>query len=108
VKVPETTFFAGAATTGACACAVFVAAGFGLLGFVVELLFAGAADFDAVGVAELFTPTGSTAVPGSAIEVFSVEVNVGGVIAMTAPNPPTVPVAINIARFISVPSLNSL
>jgi hypothetical protein len=42
--------------------------------------------------------------PAIASEEFSVEVNCGGVTAKTAPSPPTVPVAINNARFISVPS----
>ena len=42
--------------------------------------------------------------PAIASEEFSVEVNCGGVIAKTAPSPPTVPVAINNARFISLPS----
>jgi hypothetical protein len=46
--------------------------------------------------------------PGNAIGELVVEVKVGGVIAKTAPSPPTVPVAINIARFIPVPSLSSL
>ena len=47
----------------------------------------------------------STVAPGSAIGELCVEVNCGGVTAKTAPSPPTVPVAINIARFMSVPSL---
>jgi hypothetical protein len=95
---------AGAATAGACVCALVVTAGFAVLGDVVEPLFVGAEDCVAAGVAA----AGSTAAPGKAIEVLSVEVNVGGVIAKTAPNPPTVPVAISIARFIYVPSRTRL
>ncbi len=48
---------------------------------------------------------GAESVPGRAINDCSADVNVGGVTARTAPSPPTVPVAISNARFISVPSL---
>jgi hypothetical protein len=60
------------------------------------------AGVDAAGAAGAAPP------PGNAIGDDCVEVNVGGVTAKTAPNPPTVPVAINNARFISVPSLTCL
>jgi hypothetical protein len=94
----------GAATAGTCVCALFVAAGFTVLGDFVAPLFVGALGAAATELAVLGATTGSTAASGKASIEFSVDVNVGGVIAKTAPNPPTVPVAISIARFICKPS----
>jgi hypothetical protein len=85
-----------------------VATGFAMLGLVVEPLFVGAEDCVAAGAAVLGAAAGSTTAPGRASIEFSVDVNVGGVIAKTAPNPPTVPVAISIARFIYIPSRTRL
>ena len=58
-------------------------------------------------VAVVAVETGAP-MPAVASEEFSVEVNCGGVTAKTAPSPPTVPVAINNARFISLPSRTNL
>jgi hypothetical protein len=83
----------------AAAVALFVVAGFAdfvATGFVVE------PDFVAVGVG---LPAAAVVCAGAGMsskpepEVF--EDSCGGVIAMTAPKPPTVPPAINHARFIS-------
>ena len=83
----------------AVAAALFVAAAVAVADGVTLCVVAGV---DAAGAAGAAPP------PGNAIGDDCVEVNVGGVTAKTAPNPPTVPVAINNARFISVPSLTCL
>ena len=80
------------------AAALFVAAAVAVADGVTLCVAAGV-EAGAAGVAD---------VPGSAIGELCVEVNCGGVTAKTAPSPPTVPVAINNARFISVPSLTYL
>ncbi len=109
MKVPLTDFVAGAAAAlvgvaaGVWVCELFVAAdllGVAFLGGVEVAAFVGAAlCASAAGVEAVAPPA-----PGNAIEVESADVNVGGVIAKTAPNPPTVPVAISIARFTCKPS----
>jgi hypothetical protein len=122
VNVPETFFVAGAvvvlvAVGVGLVVALFVAAGVGSALFVAvafalllaaELLAgvalsvaAGAAAEDSVVVVLL--ATGAT--PVARDVVLSEEVICGGVIAKTAPSPPTVPPAINNARFISLLSL---
>jgi hypothetical protein len=130
VNVPETAFVAGAGvTTGACVaagvcaagvcdCVALTAAALVAAELFVELFFVAvaAALFVAAAVADGVTlcvaagvdAAGAAPPPGNAIGDDCVEVNVGGVTAKTAPNPPTVPVAINNARFISVPSLTYL
>ena len=114
---------AGVFAAGVCDCVVPVPVDLVALGVFVELLAEllvelfgvadvvaaelGVVDVVASGV-EAGVEVGDVAVPGRAIGELCVEVNCGGVTAKTAPSPPTVPVAISIARFISVPSLNNL
>ena len=106
---------AGVFAAGVCDCVVPVPVDLVALGVFVELLVEllvelfGVADVvaAALGVDDVVAAgvdAGEVAVPGSAIGELSVDVNCGGVTAKTAPSPPTVPVAINNARFISVPS----
>jgi hypothetical protein len=125
VNVPETFFVVGAVVVLVAAgvglavalcvaagvgSALFVAVAFALL-LAAELLAgaalsvaAGAAAGDWVAV-EAFA-TGAIPAPRDA--VLSEEVSCGGVIAKTAPSPPTVPPAINSARFMPLLSLSYL
>ena len=110
----------GVCATGVCDCVELTAAAFVAAELFVELFFVAfaAALFVAAAVADGVTlcvaagveagAAGVADVPGNAIGDDCVEVNCGGVTAKTAPSPPTVPVAINNARFISVPSLTYL
>jgi hypothetical protein len=127
VKVPETFFVAGAAVVFVAAgvgdaAADFVAAGVGSVVFVevafallvatdvfvvvALLVAAGAGAVVVAGAASVVEPTG--AMPPPRVAVLSEDVNCGGVMARTAPRPPTVPPAINSARFISLLSLSYL
>jgi hypothetical protein len=128
VKVPETFLVAGAAVVfvaagvGDAAAADFVAAGVGSVVFVevafallvatdvfvvVALLVeAGAGAVVLAGTVSVVVPTG--AMPPPRVAALSEDVNCGGVMASTAPRPPTVPPAINSARFISLLSLSYL
>ena len=112
----------GVCATGVCDCVELTAAAFVAAELFVELFFVAFAAAllvaAAVAVADGVTlcvaagveagAAGVADVPGNAIGDDCVEVNCGGVTAKTAPSPPTVPVAINNARFISVPSLTNL
>ena len=91
---------------GVCVCVAPVA----LTGLLVLVLALGVAATEAAsGVALCVVAVDAGApTPAIASEEFSVEVNCGGVTAKTAPSPPTVPVAINNARLISVPSRTNL
>jgi len=82
----------------ACALAFFVATGFEVLvGVCVATAFVEVDD-----EADAIAPPLPIAAP-PAIFISPLELSCGGVIAMTAPSPPTVPPAINSARFISYP-----
>ena len=123
MKVPETLLVAGAAVVfvaDGAGVADLVAAGEVAAGEVAAAaLLLGVADFVATGLfvsvagEALFVATGAAdgdsdvvvvVVAAGAISeprdsVLSEEVSCGGVIAKTAPSPPTVPPAINSARF---------
>ena len=111
---------AGVSAAGVCACPAFEFAAFvaaadfvGCALELADLLAFAFALFVAAAVAlgdddVLAAAAGVVSLPGRAIGELCVEVNCGGVTANTAPSPPTVPVAINNARFISVPSRSYL
>jgi hypothetical protein len=84
---------------------LFVAAGFAdfvATGFEVAPVLVAAEVGSDVGVADASAVVATGAISRPLPSADSFEDSCGGVIAMTAPKPPTVPPAINHARFISV------
>ncbi|MEI8229062.1 MAG: hypothetical protein WCH77_12495, partial [Planctomycetota bacterium] len=87
----------------ACALAFFVATGFEVLvGVCVAAVCVATAFVEGDDEADAVAPPLPIAAP-PAMFIPPLELSCGGVIAMTAPSPPTVPPAINSARFISYP-----